>query len=263
MVDIKVRLQVGVIAIMIAMVLSCETVTACWNPPPPKCTQPCHYWSPSQQKCIDECPCPCAGCIPGVGCYEDCDWEHGWHCCCSADNSRGQCYKPDEHSCCDGRLCDLDECETCVDGVCEDRCTYYYADWCMICDGAGYCIDRCDPDEHCCDGTCCPNHKCCVDGDCIKGGCRPRFDLEISGECSCYEENCTGFVTQTFIWYCEEYDGGCPSGTECKQTGTELCYTSRTAACGGSCPGGDPSECALSDWSYAPKALRCLCGCCP
>ena len=106
--DIKVRLQVGLIVTMVMTVLSCETVTACWNPPPPRCPLPCTYWSESQQKCIDECPCPCAGCIPGVGCYEDCELDE--HCCCSSDNSKGKCCQQGE-SCCNGNCCQYGCCE--------------------------------------------------------------------------------------------------------------------------------------------------------
>ena len=208
--NIKVRLLVGVFAIMIAEVLSCNRVSACWNPPPPACPQPCTSWDPIKEECINWC-CPCMGCVPGVGCYDDCVLEEDEQCCCSSDNSKGEC---------------------------------------------------CKIDEDCCDGTCCPNHKCCVDGDCIEGGCRPTFDLVESGECGCYAFECEGSITQTWVWYCEEYDGGCPAGTECKQTGTVLCYTTRTKDCTGECLVYG-SECAFGNWEYGPKALRCLCGCCP
>ncbi len=131
--------------LLIFSVFSGEAM-ACGGDPPPDCP-PCST-PDGQGGCIPGCTCPCEGCLPGVGCYEDC--PTGENCCCPG----GWCYNPNEKSCCGSGLCDLDECEKCVDGVCVDRCTYYYADWCMICDGAGYCISRCEDDECCDDGIC-------------------------------------------------------------------------------------------------------------
>jgi hypothetical protein len=97
---------------------------------------------------------------------------------------------------------------------------------------------------------------------CLLYGCHPTWDLVESGECGCYAFECEGGITETFIWYCQEYDGGCPTGTECVQTDTLLCFTTRTRYCIEDCLAYG-SECALSVHEYGPKAPRCLCGCCP
>jgi hypothetical protein len=190
--------------------------------PPPEPPGPCYYWH-QEQKWVYKCKCACLECDESTGdCYEDCNYAVEWGCCCASDG-KGECCLHGEY-CCDG-----------------------------------YC---CKSGEECCDGDCCPEDKCCVDGDCIEGGCRPRFDLVESGECGCYAFECEGSITQTFIWYCEEYDGGCPSGTECVQTGWEECYTTRTEDCIGECLVYG-SECAFGNWEFGPKAPRVLCGCCP
>jgi len=163
----------------------------------------------------------------------------------------GCCLQENDH-CCGGEVCCNDD---------EDCCT----------DSGSYCCEEgkdcckgecCDPDtEHCCDDDCCPNHKCCVDDECIRGYCRPWCDIVFSGECYCYAFECGGSITETVVWYCQEHDGGCPSGTECMQTGTIKCYTIRTRYCIGDCLTSG-SECELSGWTYQPKADRVLCGCC-
>jgi len=252
----KVVITAVVMSISLMFFVFTGEVMACGDPPGPGCPSACD----SLVDCTPGCQCPCLECDENTGsCYEDCGGGTYDKCCCPG----GWCYKFNEKECCDSGLCDLGECEQCVNGVCVDRCTYYYSDYCLECDGVGNCI-VCGgrPGETCCDGTCCPNHKCCVDGDCIEGGCRPMFDLVESGECGCYAFECEGSITQTFIWYCEEYDGGCPAGTECKQTGTVLCYTTRTKDCIGECLVYG-SDCAFGNWEYGPKALRVLCGCCP
>ena len=147
-------------------------------------------------------------------------------------------------------------CYRCEDGVWVNNCS---AGQKCCTDSGSYC---CESDETCCEGTCCPKGKCCVDGVCLLYGCHPTWDLVESGECGCYAFECEGGITETFIWYCQEYDGGCPTGTECVQTDTLLCFTTRTRYCIEDCLAYG-SECALSVHEYGPKAPRCLCGCCP
>ncbi len=229
--------------------------------------------------CLGGCPacktCTPIGCVCSSACCND---SH-----CGQDN----CNKCVNCSC--EYRCDIVNCEVCQDDSCVDACPLFES--CLECDGNGSCIvcggdpDQaccndecynintqkcctdaetdyiCDINDTCCEGTCCPDNKCCVDGECITGYCRPWFDLEDSGECDCYAFECGGSITQTWVWYCQEHDGGCPWGTECVQTGTLDCYTSRRADCIDDCLTSG-SECAFSDWEYAPKAPRVLCGCC-
>lgn len=212
----------GFVAVVTGILLMLFSFTgnafACGDPPGPGCPSACDTWDPVQEKCIEGCQCPCAECDEDSGyCYEDC--PIGESCCCSADNSRGQCYQHDEYSCCDGRLCELDECKTCVDGVCENRCTYYYADWCMICDGTGNCIDRCDPDLcQWCDGYgncefCGGNpDKTCRNGNCCSApnGCGPEGGPPVP-------DNPTGCEDTSFLGPCNAHDdcyGTCGSNKD-------------------------------------------------
>ena len=207
--------------------------------PPPDCGDCCHWEGP----------------VPGGSCVVDTYAECGDCVDCGPD-----CYVCESCICVYG----CSGCQSCSGGTCVDddsKCTGECHNGCS----GGSCVDddsKCDPNEFCCAGECCPNHKCCVDGDCIEGHCRPRCDLEESGECTCNDGDCDGSITQTFVWTCEEHDGGCPSGADCGQTDTIECYTSRTSNCYGECETSG-SECSRTPWDNAPKAPRCLCGCCP
>ena len=221
---------------------------------------------PDETCCNDTC------CDIGYCCNNEICCGSGEHCCtdsgsyCCPDSKTccgGNCCDPETETCCNGTCCDIGNC--CNDEICcgaGERCCTDSGSYC--CPDSKTCCggNCCDPEtEYCCNGECCPNDKCCVDGECIQGGCMPSFDLEESGECWCYAFECGGSITQTFVWYCQEYDGGCPAGTECVQTGTHSCYTSKTAYCIDDCLTSG-SECALSEWEFAPKAPRVLCGCC-
>lgn len=91
------------------------------------------------------------------------------------------------------------------------------------------------------------------------GGCRPTFDIETTGECGCYAFECEGTRVNTFTWYCEEYDGGCPWGTECVQTEKHNCYHTISYDCIGDCLAYG-TDCEY-DEAVIVKAPRCLCGC--
>lgn len=91
------------------------------------------------------------------------------------------------------------------------------------------------------------------------GCCKPAFDIEESGECGCYAFECEGTRVDTYSWYCEEYDGGCPWGTDCVETDTHDCYYTISYDCIGDCLTYG-TECQY-DEPVVVKAPRCLCGC--
>jgi len=193
-----------------------------WACVPPPCELCYNDWPNCTWKCTDQ------GC-----CYGTCYNQYQKHCCGYGYNKT--CYN--DETCCLTKCCN-NKTEICCHGNC------------------------CGNTDTCCDdGGCCAFDKCCVDGHCITGYCRPSFDLIPSGECGCYAFLCEGGITETWSWYCEEYDGGCPSGTECVQTDSVECYTSRTKNCIEDCLTSG-SECAFSGWVYAPKTWRVVCGCC-
>ena len=172
------------------------------------------------------CPPACPDCYY----WDDCERECVWAC-------------TGEETCCGGSCCG-NEC-------CNDVCCGEDQDCC-----GGEC---CDPDDCCGDDCCGPGYEC-VDDECKKiGYCSPMYTLTPSGGCTCFEGSCGGAITETFNWSCKTYGTGCPSGTNCEQTGWVLCYTSRTFLCLGDCD--EPEDCELGAPTYAPKAPRNLCGC--
>jgi len=160
--------------------------------------------------------------------------------------------------------CDEDLCQECDgQGNCESWCD---ALQCLECDGQGNCeVCGGDPDKHCCDGQCCPDDKCCVDGQCITGHCIPMWETDVLIECTCSAPTCSGIRTLEYHWYCAENyygDGDCPPGTDCVQTGWEVCYKYWTYGCTGTCETSG-SECGVVVPPVIIKEPRVLCGCCP
>lgn len=197
-------------------------------------------------------------CVDGeCGCYEECchdsDCTGECHTCsgcsCVDDDSKctGECHNGCSGGSCvnDDTKCNATNCEKCVNGSCESKC---------------------DPNtEFCCDGKCCPNHKCCVDGECIRGHCTPMWYTTVLIECSCSDHICSGIRKKEWHWYCTEGyygDGDCPEGTECVETGEEVCYKYITYPCTGACETSG-SECELGAPTEIIKEPRVLCGCCP
>jgi len=232
----KIKIIIYFVTYMLLLSCFAVSVIAC---PPPDCGD-CAYWN--GEICY---------------CHQPCCWDSD--CTGECDVCNDSCVCEDKDSLCTG------ECHNgCSDGECVDDDSKCNASNCMKCEN-GSCVSKCTDNEFCCNGKCCPNYKCCVDGECIKDHCTPMFELEESGECGCYTFECEGSITETFRWYCAEGyygDGDCPEGTECVQTGTIYCFTTRTRYCIGECLTSG-LECELSAYEYGPKAPRCLCGCCP
>lgn len=122
----------GFVAVVMSILLMFFAFTgdvmACGGDPPGPDCPPCAT-PDGQGGCILGCQCPCAECDVETGkCYEDCDVEHGFYCCCSSDNSKGECCQQGA-SCCNGRCC--------PDRCCEGETTE------ILCNKSNGC--GCDP----------------------------------------------------------------------------------------------------------------------
>jgi len=141
--------------------------------------------------------------------------------------------------------CDSADCESCVDSNC------------VVCDD--------DPNQVCCDGTCCDTDECeCVDGECLCCWTLEEHP-EGTGDCSCSEAtgHCGTSIQAWSISTCERSSSGSKyCNTTYRQVGSRyacdestdwvnvfLCYSGQAAECIAICSAGlalcivDPPSC--------------------
>ncbi len=234
----------------------------------------CYHCSPITKECEYKCDPNTQFCCIAKDDSQCCN--AGQQCCtyyyAGYDKYVPYCCNSDQ-DCCNWLCCDPNKCETCVDGSClpcggdtnKICCSDANSPYC--CDPNHECCNGtcCEPNEFCCNGNCCPDHKCCVDGVCIRCCCGPMWETTVLIECSCSDHTCSGIRKKEWHWHCAEggiYGDDCPDGTECVQTGWNVCYKYITYPCKeGACESG--SECGAGPAIEIKKAPRVLCGCCP
>jgi len=221
---------------------------------PPPCPD-CEYWSFIEERCIPygDCWGGCTNCKTCVDCWCRCLAECCFDAHCSGCCKCSGCQCVDDTPSCFGGCyacigcgciyqCDPDNCQICVDNVCENRCTQDPAS-CDECDGVGNCVSACDPNTQvCCDGTC--TDKC--------------ENTEPTGHCDTShngEYQCVGCV-------------GVPPFTSAECGDFEIrVYTGNinhhcTGGCPGDCQEQDPVHCytMYECWPYSEQESLCILG---